>query len=83
MSRRIAFILSFIKLSLFGSLFIIICGAIILTVYGLLAKGYDLNKLGQLPLSSIVYDRHVNEIGKINGAKSRFVPLDQVSNNFL
>ena len=83
MSRRIAFILSFIKLSLFGSLFIIICGAIILTVYGLLAKGYDLNKLGQLPLSSIVYDRHGNEIGKIHGAKSKFVPLDQVSNNFL
>ena len=83
MSRRIAFILSIIKLSLLGSLFIIICGAIILTVYGLLAKGYDLNKLGQLPLSSIVYDRNGNEIGKIHGAKSRFVPLDQVSNNFL
>lgn len=54
----------------------------VLTVYGILAKGYDLKQLGKMPLPSTVYDCHGNEIGKIHGSKLQFIPLNEVSSNF-
>ena len=52
-------------------------------VYGSLARGYDLARLGALPERSIVYDVNGVEIGRLHGENRIAVPLAEVSPHFL
>ena len=80
--RHLVVTFALFKTAILATLLTFISSGIVLTVYGILAKSYDLKQLGRMPLPSIVYDCRGNEIGKIHGSKLRFVPLNEVSNDF-
>ncbi|MBA71738.1 MAG: hypothetical protein CMO73_03600 [Verrucomicrobiales bacterium] len=77
---RIRFIL---KLGTLCGLTAVIGVGVLLGIYSLLAKNYDLKKLGRMPRSSVVFDCNGNEIGKLHGSGARFVPINQVSPHFV
>ncbi len=55
----------------------------IVTMYGNLAKQYDLAKLGAMPERTVVYDRKGNIIGKLHGENRSIVALSEVSPYFV
>ena len=72
-----------LKLGTLCGLITLIGIGLVLGVYSLMAKNYDLKKLGRMPRSSVVFDCHGNEIGKLHGTGARFVPIHQVSPHFV
>ena len=80
--RHLAVTFALFKVAILATLLIFISCGMVLTVYGILAKGYDLKQLGKMPLPSTVYDCHGNEIGKIHGSKLKFIALKEVSSDF-
>ena len=80
--RHLAVTFALFKVAILATLLIFISCGMVLTVYGILAKGYDLKQLGKMPLPSTVYDCHGNEIGKIHGSKLKFIALNEVSSDF-
>lgn len=52
-------------------------------VYGSLARGFDLDKLGAMPERSIVYDSRGREMGRLHGENRIVVPLAAVSRYFI
>ncbi|MEC7861469.1 MAG: PBP1A family penicillin-binding protein [Verrucomicrobiota bacterium] len=72
-----------LKLGTLCGLITLIGIGLVLGVYSLMAKNYDLKKLGEMPRSSVVFDCHGNEIGKLHGTGARFVPIHQVSPHFV
>ncbi|MBX7210467.1 MAG: PBP1A family penicillin-binding protein [Verrucomicrobiaceae bacterium] len=57
----------------------ILAGAVVIAVYSQLAKGYPLDKLGEMPQRTFVYDAKGQVLGQMHGENRIVVPLDQVS----
>ena len=72
-----------LKLGTLCGLVALIGIGVVLGVYSLMAKNYGLKKHGTMPRSSVVFDCHGNEIGKLHGTGARFVPIHQVSQHFV
>jgi penicillin-binding protein 1A len=81
--KRFGKIRLILKLGTLCGLIALIGIGVVLGVYSLMAKNYNLKKLGGMPRSSIVFDCHGNEIGKLHGTGARFVPIHQVSQHFV
>ena len=81
--KRFVRIRLILKLGTLCGLVALIGIGVVLGVYSLMAKNYDLKKLGTMPRSSVVFDCHGNEIGKLHGTGARFVPIHQVSQHFV
>jgi len=81
--KRFGKIRLILKLGTLCGLIALIGIGVVLGVYSLMAKNYNLKKLGRMPRSSIVFDCHGNEIGKLHGTGARFVPIHQVSQHFV
>ena len=81
--KRFGRIRLILKLGTLCGLIALIGIGVVLGVYSLMAKNYDLKKLGRMPRSSVVFDCHGNEIGKLHGTGARFVPINQVSQHFV
>ena len=81
--KRFGRIRLILKLGTLCGLIALIGLGVVLGVYSLMAKNYDLKKLGRMPRSSVVFDCHGNEIGKLHGTGARFVPIHQVSQHFV
>ncbi len=70
-------------LLLFVTLVIAAAGGIVMILFGHVADGYDLAKLGQMKQRSIVLDCKGREIGRLHGENRVVVPLAKVSQNFI
>ena len=81
--KRFVRIRLILKLGTLCGLVALIGIGVVLGAYSLMAKNYDLKKLGTMPRSSVVFDCHGNEIGKLHGTGARFVPIHQVSQHFV
>ena len=81
--KRFVRIRLILKLGTLCGLVALIGIGVVLGAYSLMAKNYDLKKLGRMPRSSVVFDCHGNEIGKLHGTGARFVPIHQVSQHFV
>lgn len=57
--------------------------ALLLLGYGLLAKRYDLTRLGRMPARSVVFDRNGEVIGKLHGSNRIVVSRAGVSRHFI
>ena len=54
-------------------------GALLVSYYSHLAKGYDLKKLGTMPERTVVYDCNGEVLGRLYGENRIVVPLTEVS----
>lgn len=68
---------------LFVVLGIAAAGGVVLIIFGHMADGYDLAKLGEMKQRSIVLDCKGREIGRLHGENRVVVPLNKVSKNFI
>lgn len=83
MRRLIALISSLFKLVFLGSFLVVLCASIILGVYGILAKEYDLKQLEHITSKTIPNDHQVIDFLKKQDPDSGYVSLDQVSSEFV
>ncbi len=72
-------------LRLGGAAALLAFGAFLVTslVYGSLARGYDMKKLGTMPERSVVYDARGEVMGRLHGENRVVVPLADVSPHFI
>ncbi len=59
---------------------LLICGAL---YFDHQAAGFDMGKVGSMPRESVIYDRHGEEIGRLQADDRIVVPLKKVSPYFL
>jgi penicillin-binding protein 1A len=83
MRRLIALISSLFKLVFLGSFLVVVCASIILGVYGILAKEYDLKQLEHIASKTIPNDHQIIDFLKKQDPDSGYVSLDQVSSEFV
>ena len=83
MRRLIALISSLFKLVFLGSFLVVVCASIILGVYGILAKEYDLKQLEHITSKTIPNDHQIIDFLKKQDPDSGYVSLDQVSSEFV
>ena len=83
MRRPIALISSLFKLIFLGSFLVVVCTSIILGVYGILAKEYDLKQLEHITSKTITNDHQKIDFLKKQDPDSGYVSLDQVSSQFV
>ena len=83
MRRPIALISSLFKLIFLGSFLVVVCTSIILGVYGILAKEYDLKQLEYITSKTITNDHQKIDFLKKKDPDSGYVSLDQVSSQFV
>ncbi|MFO1485183.1 MAG: PBP1A family penicillin-binding protein [Verrucomicrobiaceae bacterium] len=66
-----------------GSLLCTVTAAVVIGIYSHLAKDYDLNKLGEMPERTIVFDFKGEVLGRMHGENRIIVPLSEVSPWFI
>lgn len=51
-------------------------------IYGARSSQYDLEKIHEMPMRTVIFDRNGNELGRIHGEKRDVIQLSEVSESF-